>query len=313
MGETGLDHFRDYAPRDRQAVLFRHRRRSRARPARRSSSIRVPQTTRLSPCSRPAAGGDRRPALLLLPGLLGPALEHGWYCSFAGNVTYPKAETSLAAAARSGRPDPRRDRYPVLSPQAVRGKRNEPAHVLHSRGSPRREERSGPSSSARSRRTQPPRSGCHERVRSRARPALPRRPEHPRRRRTPRRARPRRRRAGGGPWPRRPDGLSRRPRRARPRRRARPLAEAQLRGARGALQRRARGSGTPWRSLDALDPPPAKLVANLPYYIATPLLVESLDGLPSSSAGRSWCSGRSPTASSRSGRGPTAPPRCSCG
>jgi 16S rRNA (adenine1518-N6/adenine1519-N6)-dimethyltransferase len=32
--------------------------------------------------------------------------------------------------------------------------------------------------------------------------------------------------------------------------------------------------------LDALDPPPRKLVANLPYQIATPLLVESLDGLP---------------------------------
>ena len=33
--------------------------------------------------------------------------------------------------------------------------------------------------------------------------------------------------------------------------------------------------------LGALDPPPSKLVANLPYNIATPLVVESLDGLPS--------------------------------
>jgi 16S rRNA (adenine1518-N6/adenine1519-N6)-dimethyltransferase len=33
--------------------------------------------------------------------------------------------------------------------------------------------------------------------------------------------------------------------------------------------------------LAALDPPPTKLVANLPYNIATPLVVESLDGLPS--------------------------------
>jgi 16S rRNA (adenine1518-N6/adenine1519-N6)-dimethyltransferase len=33
--------------------------------------------------------------------------------------------------------------------------------------------------------------------------------------------------------------------------------------------------------LTALLPPPAKLVANLPYNIATPLVVESLDGLPS--------------------------------
>jgi 16S rRNA (adenine1518-N6/adenine1519-N6)-dimethyltransferase len=32
--------------------------------------------------------------------------------------------------------------------------------------------------------------------------------------------------------------------------------------------------------LAGLDPPPTKLVANLPYQVATPLLVESLDGLP---------------------------------
>jgi 16S rRNA (adenine1518-N6/adenine1519-N6)-dimethyltransferase len=32
--------------------------------------------------------------------------------------------------------------------------------------------------------------------------------------------------------------------------------------------------------LEALDPPPGKLVANLPYQIATPLIAESLDGLP---------------------------------
>jgi 16S rRNA (adenine1518-N6/adenine1519-N6)-dimethyltransferase len=38
--------------------------------------------------------------------------------------------------------------------------------------------------------------------------------------------------------------------------------------------------------LDALDPPPGKLVANLPYQIATPLSVESLDGLPSVQL---WC------------------------
>ena len=33
--------------------------------------------------------------------------------------------------------------------------------------------------------------------------------------------------------------------------------------------------------LAALEPAPAKLVANLPYNVATPLVVESLDGLPS--------------------------------
>jgi 16S rRNA (adenine1518-N6/adenine1519-N6)-dimethyltransferase len=38
--------------------------------------------------------------------------------------------------------------------------------------------------------------------------------------------------------------------------------------------------------LAAAEPPPTKLVANLPYNIATPIVVESLDGLPTVSL---WC------------------------
>jgi 16S rRNA (adenine1518-N6/adenine1519-N6)-dimethyltransferase len=38
--------------------------------------------------------------------------------------------------------------------------------------------------------------------------------------------------------------------------------------------------------LGSIEPPPSKLVANLPYAIATPLLVESLDRLPSLTR---WC------------------------
>lgn len=38
--------------------------------------------------------------------------------------------------------------------------------------------------------------------------------------------------------------------------------------------------------LAALDPAPTKLVANLPYNVATPVVVESLDGLPSVER---WC------------------------
>src|SRR5207237_20323 len=38
--------------------------------------------------------------------------------------------------------------------------------------------------------------------------------------------------------------------------------------------------------LAALEPPPTKLVSNLPYSVATPLVVESLDGLPSVGL---WC------------------------
>ena len=38
--------------------------------------------------------------------------------------------------------------------------------------------------------------------------------------------------------------------------------------------------------LHELDPPPGKLVANLPYNVATPVVVESLDGLPTV---QGWC------------------------
>ena len=66
------------------------------------------------------------------PALLETALERGYYVSFAGNVTFPKADALRAAAARTPA-----DRIlvetdsPFLAPQPVRGRRNEPAFVLH--------------------------------------------------------------------------------------------------------------------------------------------------------------------------------------
>jgi TatD DNase family protein len=66
------------------------------------------------------------------PGLLATGLERGWYFSFAGNVTYPKASDLRDAAAKVPA-----DRIlaetdsPYLSPQPLRGKPNEPANVVH--------------------------------------------------------------------------------------------------------------------------------------------------------------------------------------
>jgi TatD DNase family protein len=66
------------------------------------------------------------------PPLLDAALEHGWYVSFAGNVTYKNAYDLRAAARRVPA-----DRLlaetdsPYLAPQAVRGRRNEPAYIAH--------------------------------------------------------------------------------------------------------------------------------------------------------------------------------------
>ncbi len=66
------------------------------------------------------------------PGLLATAVERDYYVSFAGNVTFPKAHELRAAAARVAA-----DRIlaetdsPYLAPQPLRGRRNEPANVVH--------------------------------------------------------------------------------------------------------------------------------------------------------------------------------------
>jgi TatD DNase family protein len=59
------------------------------------------------------------------------AAERGWYCSFAGNVTYPSAPELRSAAAEV--PEDRilvETDAPYLSPQPMRGKRNQPANVV---------------------------------------------------------------------------------------------------------------------------------------------------------------------------------------
>ena len=66
------------------------------------------------------------------PDLLPAALERGYYVSFAGNVTYPKAPElrESAAAVPADRILVETD-SPYLAPQAVRGRPNEPANVVH--------------------------------------------------------------------------------------------------------------------------------------------------------------------------------------
>jgi TatD DNase family protein len=66
------------------------------------------------------------------PDLLAPALERGYYVSFAGNVTYPNAQALRDAAVRT--PGDRilaETDSPYLAPQPVRGRRNEPMHIVH--------------------------------------------------------------------------------------------------------------------------------------------------------------------------------------
>jgi TatD DNase family protein len=65
------------------------------------------------------------------PGKVGEAAERGWYCSFAGNVTYPRNADLRFAAAKV--PEDRilvETDAPFLTPQVRRRERNEPANVV---------------------------------------------------------------------------------------------------------------------------------------------------------------------------------------
>ena len=65
------------------------------------------------------------------PQRVADAAERGWYCSFAGNSTYPKSEALREAAAQV--PEERilvETDAPYLAPQEMRGKRNQPAYVV---------------------------------------------------------------------------------------------------------------------------------------------------------------------------------------
>jgi TatD DNase family protein len=133
VGEAGLDYFRDYAPRDRQIGAFR----AQAELATRLGKPLVVHSRAADAETVAVLEALPREARIVLHcfsslGLLAPALERGWYVSFAGNVTYPKAHDLRTAAARV--PGDRllvETDSPYLAPQAVRGRRNEPAHVVH--------------------------------------------------------------------------------------------------------------------------------------------------------------------------------------
>ncbi len=67
----------------------------------------------------------------LAPWRVDDAIERGWHCSFSGIVTYPKSDALREAAEKL--PDELvlvETDAPYLAPQPVRGKPNEPAHVV---------------------------------------------------------------------------------------------------------------------------------------------------------------------------------------
>ncbi len=139
IGETGLDYYRDSADRDAQRVALE----AQIGIARRTGlplvvHLRDPRGSDVAlteAFATLASAAEGVPVVLHCcsapPDRVGEAVERGWYCSFAGNVTFPNAgelretarlipEELLLVETDS----------PFLAPQPVRGKPNQPAHVV---------------------------------------------------------------------------------------------------------------------------------------------------------------------------------------
>ncbi|MBX5442921.1 MAG: TatD family hydrolase [Solirubrobacteraceae bacterium] len=133
IGETGLDYYRDRAPREDQERAFR----AQIALARETGKPLVIHTREAEEDTLAILREDAEGVTVVLhcfsmPGHLDEALDRGWYVSFAGNVTYPRNEALAAAAERV--PAERllvETDAPYLTPQAVRKERNQPAFVVH--------------------------------------------------------------------------------------------------------------------------------------------------------------------------------------
>ncbi len=141
-GEIGLDYFYDHSPRDVQKEVFR-------RQMELAASAKLPIIIHCRPSNNSENAWDDTLDMLRehwapsgLPGILHcftgewkhaqGALEIGFYISFAGNVSYPKAENIRNAAKEV--PLERmliETDSPYLAPVPHRGKRNEPAYVVN--------------------------------------------------------------------------------------------------------------------------------------------------------------------------------------
>jgi TatD DNase family protein len=131
VGETGLDYHYGGDRRDEQRALFEVQLEL-AREFQRPVVIHTRDANADTEAILRGHDGTVVMHCFSEPGLLVAGLERGWYVSFAGNVTYPRAQELRNAAAQVPA-----DRIlaetdsPYLAPQPVRGRRNEPAFVQH--------------------------------------------------------------------------------------------------------------------------------------------------------------------------------------
>jgi TatD DNase family protein len=131
VGETGLDYYRDYAPRDLQLRAFD----AQLELAAEIGKPVIIHTRAADEDTLAGLAGFAGTVVLhcfsSLP-LLERALERGWYVSFAGNVTYKNAHDlrSAAYAVPAEHLLVETD-APYLAPVPRRGRPNEPANVVH--------------------------------------------------------------------------------------------------------------------------------------------------------------------------------------
>ena len=133
IGETGLDFYRDRAPRADQERAF-HTQIDLARATGKALVIHTRAAEEETVATLKARAGGLAVVLhcFSMPSRLEECLAEGWWISFAGNVTYPKSQDLAEAAGRV--PDDRllvETDAPYLTPQAVRKEPNEPAFVTH--------------------------------------------------------------------------------------------------------------------------------------------------------------------------------------
>jgi TatD DNase family protein len=134
IGETGLDYYRDYAPRSDQERAFEAQidlARETGKPL--VIHTRAADDDTLARLTERAAGVRVILHCFSMAGRIEECLDHDdWWISFAGNVTYKTAPMLRAAASLV---PPERllveTDAPYLTPVPLRGRANEPSHVVH--------------------------------------------------------------------------------------------------------------------------------------------------------------------------------------
>jgi TatD DNase family protein len=133
IGETGLDFFREGAPRADQERAFEAQIALAAETGKPLIiHTRAAEEDTLRMLRAHADGVTVLMHCFSMPEHLDEVLDRGWFVSFAGNVTYPKNDELAAAVQRVPA-----DRLlvetdaPYLTPQPVRKHRNQPAFLVH--------------------------------------------------------------------------------------------------------------------------------------------------------------------------------------